>query len=302
MTSSKFPAPFLARVHYYESPTRNSTAYETGADGAPNAFVVIGGLGDGPHTVPGLTKIAARLDPAHGGPNYSLFEIRMRSSFVGYGTSSLAEDVVHIAALVKYLRSIGKSKIVLCGHSTGTQQDIMEYVNSGKQDDEPVDGFVLQGPVSDRQSIEQLRSMFPDHDFADTLSCAKEYIADGRKDDCLPRAKLPPIFAGDPISAYRYHSLATKGGDDDYFSTDLDDDFVNRVWGSFKKPFLVLHCDEDEFVPPHIDKAALVEKWRKASTHMSPLSGVLLKANHTLDSDEAVQGFGDKVVEFLSTV
>ncbi|CAI4218814.1 unnamed protein product [Parascedosporium putredinis] len=272
MASNK-PAPFLTRVHYYDSPTRNTTA-------------------DGPHTIPALTKIAARLDPANGGPGYSIVEFRMRSSYVGYGTSSLTEDVAHITALVKYLRSIGKSKIVLCGHSTGTQ-DIMEYVNSGAQDSQPVDGFVLQGPVSDRQSIELLGQMFPDHDFADTLACAEQYIAEGRKNDCLPTAKLPPIFAGDPISAYRYHSLATK---------DLSDEFVNRVWGRFAKPILVLHCADDEFVPPHVDKAALVDRWAKATSHMSPLSGVLPNANHTLDSDEAIQGVktGDDELMFVS--
>ena len=91
-------------------------------------------------------------------------------------------------------------------------------------------------------------------------------------------------------------------GDDDYFSTDLSDEFVNRVWGRFEKPILVLHCADDEFVPPHVDKAALVDRWAKATSHMSPLSGVLPNANHTLDSDEAIQGFGDRVVKFLSTI
>jgi len=130
--AASLPAPFLTRVHYYDSPTRYTCAYETGVDSAPNALVVIGGLSDGPHTIPALIKIAPRLDPANGGPNYSIFEIRMRSSYVGYGTSSLAEDVVHIAALVKYLRSIGKKKIVLCGHSTGTQVGIIAPPLSGR--------------------------------------------------------------------------------------------------------------------------------------------------------------------------
>ena len=39
----------------------------------------------------------------------------------GFGTSSLAEDVEDISALVEYLRSIGKKKIILHGHSTGCQ-------------------------------------------------------------------------------------------------------------------------------------------------------------------------------------
>lgn len=52
--------------------------------------------------------------------NYSLWEFRMRSSFSGFGYSSLANDVEDVAALVQYLRKIGKEKIVLMGVSTGT--------------------------------------------------------------------------------------------------------------------------------------------------------------------------------------
>ena len=114
------PAPFLTRVHYYDSPTRHSCAYESGALDSPNVILAIGGLGDGPHTVPYFHDLAARLDAANTSPKYSVFQIRLKSSFVGFGTSSLAEDVAHISSLVKYLRRIGKEKIVLLGHSTGS--------------------------------------------------------------------------------------------------------------------------------------------------------------------------------------
>ena len=120
-TMSNLLEPFVTRVHYYPSPTPYSTAYEVGPDDAPNALIAIGGLGDGPHTVPAMRKVAGRIDGSQGGPAYSMFEIRMRSSFIGFGTSSLAEDVVHISCLVKYLRGLGKKKIVLMGHSTGCQ-------------------------------------------------------------------------------------------------------------------------------------------------------------------------------------
>ena len=43
----------------------------------------------------------------------------MRSSYTGWGYSSLANDVEDIAALVKYLISLGKKRIVLLGSSTG---------------------------------------------------------------------------------------------------------------------------------------------------------------------------------------
>ena len=52
--------------------------------------------------------------------DYSLWEFRMRSSYTGFGYSSLANDVEDMAALVRYLRGIGKQAIVLMGASTGS--------------------------------------------------------------------------------------------------------------------------------------------------------------------------------------
>ena len=43
----------------------------------------------------------------------------MRSSYSGFGHSSLANDVEDMAALVKYLRGVGKERVVFIGASTG---------------------------------------------------------------------------------------------------------------------------------------------------------------------------------------
>jgi hypothetical protein len=43
----------------------------------------------------------------------------MRSSYTGFGFSSLANDVEDIAALVNHLHKLGKEKTVLLGSSTG---------------------------------------------------------------------------------------------------------------------------------------------------------------------------------------
>jgi hypothetical protein len=50
---------------------------------------------------------------------FAIWEFRMRSSYTGFGYSSLANDVEDIAALVTYLKSRDKKKIVLMGSSTG---------------------------------------------------------------------------------------------------------------------------------------------------------------------------------------
>ena len=112
--------PFPVTVHPFPSPTKGNCAYELGNTAAKNAVVFIGGLTDGPHTVPYIRTVAKHLEDSNS-LDYSVFEIRMRSSFLGFGTSSLARDVEDISALIKYLRGRGKERIVLFGHSTGCQ-------------------------------------------------------------------------------------------------------------------------------------------------------------------------------------
>lgn len=113
--------PFSVKVHPYPSKeVRQACAYELGSSSSRNALLFVGGLGDGPHTVPYIRTVAAKIE-ATTSLSYSVFEIRIRSSFSGFGWTSLANDVEDISAAVKYLRSIGKEKIVLMGHSTGSQ-------------------------------------------------------------------------------------------------------------------------------------------------------------------------------------
>lgn len=118
------PNTFTTTVHPFPSPTSHACAYEIGPQDAKNSLVFIGGLGDGPHTVPYPRAIAKRLeeDPSL---SYSVFEFRLKSSFSAFGFSRLVDDVADIAALVKYLRSIGKERVVLMGHSTGSQVNSM---------------------------------------------------------------------------------------------------------------------------------------------------------------------------------
>lgn len=109
--------PYPVTVHPFTSLTPYSCAYERGRASSPNALVYIGGLTSGPHTTPALDTVFEVLNDARLG--YSLWEFRMRSSYTGFGHSSLSNDVEDIAALVKYLRELGKKRIVLLGSSTG---------------------------------------------------------------------------------------------------------------------------------------------------------------------------------------
>ncbi|KAI3533399.1 hypothetical protein CMEL01_16081 [Colletotrichum melonis] len=286
------PAPFSCTVHPFDSRTSHSSAYEIGPSGASNALLFIGGLADGPHTV-GYTKaIAKHLETA--AQDWSVFEIRMRSSFSGYGFSSLKNDVEDISALVRYLRGIGKKKIVLMGHSTGCQ-DCMEYT---KHKEDPVDGFIMQGPASDRESIEDF--VKPDW-LKKSLEHAEGLISAGKEAEAMPKDLVPSFFST-PMTAYRWHSLAAKGGDDDYFSSDLKESFVSEVWNRFQQPVMVLHSAEDEFVPAKIDKQALIDLWKKTNSNVHELSGLIPGASHTVKNPESQQWLAERVAQFIQQV
>lgn len=114
-------APYSVTVHPFNSPTPGSCAYERGNPLAENALVFIGGLTGGP----GVSDLTKLYQSVTGSKNigFSVWEFRMRSSYTGFGYSSLANDAEDLAALVGYLRQIGKKKIVLMGHSTGQSPD-----------------------------------------------------------------------------------------------------------------------------------------------------------------------------------
>lgn len=120
--------PFKVTVHPFPSPTSHSCAYERGTS-SRNALVFIGGLTSGPHTSPQLNTLVQALDSSS--LEYSLWEFRMRSSYTGFGYSSLANDAEDIAAIVSYLKSIGKVNIVLLGSSSGTYHiSILSYTHT----------------------------------------------------------------------------------------------------------------------------------------------------------------------------
>ncbi|GAB1309973.1 UPF0619 GPI-anchored membrane protein [Madurella fahalii] len=298
MASASVPlAPFPVTIHPFRSPTRNACAYERGPSSARNALVFIGGLTDGPHTAD-VNFLVTMLEQSQQ-LGYSLWEFRMRSSYSGFGYSSLANDVEDIAALVHYLRGIGKEKIVLMGASTGCQ-DCLEYTDKEKYQTPPVDGYILQSPVSDREAA----ALFMSPDLLNqSVRVAKDMIESGRKQDPMPKDLLPPIFAT-PVTAYRWHSLAAKGGDDDYFSSDLPESTLSATFGRIDKPVLITPAGDDEMVPPRVRKKDLLGRWVSLCKTgiASELSGLIPCANHVVSQPEAQKWLADRVRQFLETI
>ncbi|SCU95979.1 LAMI_0F04676g1_1 [Lachancea mirantina] len=276
-------------LHEY---TRSKVAFEFASLGHEKVVVFIGGLTDGLLTVPYIPVLAERL----GQIGWSFVQIQFTSSFKGFGVSSLNQDITDIRALVEYLRSErggARSKIVIFGHSTGSQ-DVMHYLlNCG----DTVDAGIMQAPVSDREAF----GSFMDPQVADRLNArAKSLVLKGQGFEILPR-EYAQYMMETPISAYRWCSLMLPEGDDDYFSSDLKADRLSSTFGKIKKPFLVAYGEKDEFAPEFVDKSRLIESWREHSDtkFWSQNSGIVKGASHRVDLDASREHLLEMVTAFL---
>ncbi|KAL2135286.1 hypothetical protein VTI74DRAFT_9166 [Chaetomium olivicolor] len=313
------PAPYPVQVHSYlpdssqDGPPRAVQAYEhlpSVAHPPPtqleNALVFIGGLGDGPHTIPYVRTLALHLSRL---PHlsYSVFEARLTSSFTGFGYSALGQDARELADLVRYLRTrLGKKRVVLMGHSTGCQ-DCLEYGTKKEKhlslqgEEVRVDGFVLQGPVSDRQAIAMTEDK---REVEAALRVAEGMLEKGRAEDAMEREVLPRSWRGSPVTAYRWCSLAGVGGDDDYFSSDLPDEKLEAIWGKLEVPVLIVPSEKDEWVPGWRDVPELVDKWKSFCRPgiASELSGLIPGANHRVENTDGQEWLADRVARFLAEI
>jgi len=206
-------------------------------------------------------------------------------------------------------------------------QDCLEYTNRDKYNSPPVDGYILLAPVSDREAA----AAFTSQDIIDaTVKTAQDMLAKGKANDTMTSGSIPPIFAS-PITAYRWNSLAAKGyivpvqslslysrldsryaniertasGDDDYFSSDLSDQQLQATFGRIHTPVLLLPCENDELVPPSVDRATLLKRWMRACPEgrASPDSAFVPGADHAVTQpEEGWTWISDRVLKFLHSV
>lgn len=144
---------------------------------------------------------------------------------------------------------------------------------------------------------------------AAVLASAEQLLASGKPKEIVPRENnIVQRELGAAISAYRTHSLLAKGGDDDYFSTDLPDATLRETFGKFGEdvPLMFLLGSEDPYVNPKTDKVALLGRWAEFVKEGGGVvdevnGGVVEGAHHNLDGDpeEVVADLVGRVVRFL---
>lgn len=268
-----------------------------------NLLIFVGGLFGGLLTTPYPTRIAATLPPS-----WSLAEVLLSSSYLGWGISSLDRDADELAKCVSYFRTIKSGKIILMGHSTGCQDVITYLTGTGHETRPAIDGGIIQAPASDREAMVMALG---EEVLSETCKIAKAMVESGDGEEILPSKVRHGFFAPTPISARRWLSLASPDhdGDDDLFSSDLSDEQLLKTFGALpaRSPLCILFSGNDEYMPKSVDKEAMLKRWieiskRGKGTVDEVHSGVLAGASHDLSGnpEEVVNGLVNRVLGFLN--
>ncbi|RKF72535.1 UPF0613 protein PB24D3.06c [Golovinomyces cichoracearum] len=292
-------------LHKYTSKLSAFEHLPDASSSPQNLVIFIGGLFDGLTTVPYTSTLTNSL-----GQIWSLAEIILSSSYNGWGVSSLQNDVNEISKCVEYFHKIKSGLIVLMGHSTGCQ-DIMEYLTGfGHQTRSPINGCIIQAPVSDREYL--VMSLDPQI-FEQSCLEAQAMVDSDKDQEIIPyRKEIYDIFPC-PISAQRWLSLASpnKNGDDDYFSSDLTTEQLMNSFGKLptKTPICILISGADQYMPPSIEKNTLLTRWTniitKSGGKYDPAhSGVIKDATHNLSDNnkDVIRDLANRVTGFLATL
>ncbi|KAF9539419.1 hypothetical protein EC957_005415 [Mortierella hygrophila] len=270
------------------NPHTRLTMFESGPQNSRGSVVFVAGLMDGYNALPYLPLLGKYLGEHLG---FSLIQVMLTSSHMGYGVSSLLEDVRELDILLTFLREErAKTRLFFIGHSTGCQ-DAISFASHGRNR-AAVQGIVLQGPVSDREfMMASLNEMYGKY-----VRLAQRMINDGKGQELMVREVDVA-----PVSAYRFNSLASIGGDDDMFSSDIPFESLQALFGQVKTPLIMVHSGKDEYIPPHINKESLVSNLTKASP--SSLGAVVLPdADHAISDLASQTIFCDTVVQFIRKV
>lgn len=263
----------------------------------------------------------------------------------------LDRDTDEIATCVRYISEYkaakfggdgGRNKVVLMGHSTGSQC-VLHYLYRPNPHPGPapafdpwlehverpaLDGAIAQAPVSDREAVQWVLK----HGIGDRPpeACRAAYDEMERIARAAEPGALLPLALTDriyppntPLSCRRFLSLVSPDspaapGEDDLFSSDLAGEQLARTFGMVRERGLLrgklamLHSGADQAVPDWVDKEELLARWGRAADHDGQFevwdkehSGVIPNASHALSNDDQAeprQWLCDRVLSYLKTV
>lgn len=315
----------------------------SGTTPKPNTLLFVGGLSDGIGSTPYLSDLAESLDKT----SWSLFQPVLSSSYLGWGIGSLDKDVTEIGQCVDYIREYknakyGAGKVVLIGHSTGSQ-DVLHYLHATNPtgaiptDAEltkrpSVDGAILQAPVSDREAMrnalklgfmgrspEKLQALYNE-----LITLARQQTSQSEAPEALLPLHMTRELGYGPtaLTSRRFLSLTSPDSpasprEDDLFSSDLSDARLRQTFGRAKdnglltSKLLVLVSGQDHSYADDLDKVAMIQRWKDATNAneggdaWDERSGVIEGASHTMGwegDDEPRKNFISRINGYLGSV
>lgn len=162
-----------------------------------------------------------------------------------------------------------------------------------------VSAVILQGFASDREYIFSVAPA----EAAAQLALARDYVASGRGRDALPEvANL--TYWGRFVSARRFVDVASFGGRDDDWSTDLSDAQLADKLGHIRVPALLLTSLADWYIRPQGAGAVAHANRLAAAMRRCPRAVVLPLpgAPHAPATEPLVRTMVDGVVTFLGAL
>mmetsp|Transcript_17477 Transcript_17477/g.29979 ORF Transcript_17477/g.29979 Transcript_17477/m.29979 type:complete len:311 (+) Transcript_17477:28-960(+) len=272
----------------------------------PRHVVCIGGLSDGLTHASYVPPLATALSEA----GWTLVQAQLQSCYESWGIGSLDQDADDLQTLLEWLRTTQAcTGVVLLGHSTGCQDiaRLLQRIPLGTPAPWPLVATVLQAAVSDREYLCKFPELEP------VAERARQLVAAGREEEIVARLSGgQESKKGTPVTARRLLALYERGGDDDYFSSDLSDDSLNVLLSPVGRwPCMVVIGDADEYALG--DAATIVANARRlvcaiqtgsvgkgrSDWRRSPVSELLVVkgAGHSLDGHESE--FVAAMVRFL---
>jgi Protein of unknown function (DUF1749) len=302
----------------------------------PDTVLFVGGLYDSFLSVPYVSTLASYFRKCE---EWSLMEIQLSSSGLGWGTGDLCRDAEEIGKAVAYVRDRVKNaypdtdlasnggKVVLMGHSTGSQDVLHYFSHNSEQDTRQIDGAILQAAVSDREGLAMMRAGNQDVQQA-YEECLRISLNSGVE---YPQGKIYTLpleltsRLGWPralVSCKRFLSLTSSPSPtprlDDLFSSDLSDEALKKTFGcvghsgllkqsdDYSAEVLVLLSAHDEYTPTAVNKEALLNRWKLAlengGSGMAPGSGVVADASHNVKEPQPQLDLTKRVLGYLNRV
>ncbi|RFU25912.1 hypothetical protein B7463_g10421, partial [Scytalidium lignicola] len=303
MGSKFWPKGGLPGILHHYTETLVTFEFTSSTTPQPHSILFVGGLGDGLATTSYMSDIVKALQQTQ----WSLFSLALSSSYGQWGLGHLDRDTDEIAECIKYIldykaTQFDNSKIVIMGHSTGSQA-VLHYlhrpnphVSTPVFDPElqhitrpNIDGAIMQAPVSDREAIHLvLKEGWAGKSPREVQGVYHQLVAMA-KDSAIRHKSIDTLLPLDmtsqigyprniPVSCRRFLSLISPESpqapqEDDLFSSDLSDEQLLTTFGMVKTQGLlkgklvVLVSGADQSVPDWVDKENLLRRWKDAADH-----------------------------------